>query len=65
LCAALPAHAQALLEVAGAVPRPLALSRASLLDSEGLPSLRSLQDLRPGPRHVRWPTRIEVLLPPK
>ncbi|WP_298923333.1 molybdopterin-dependent oxidoreductase [uncultured Ramlibacter sp.] len=36
---------------------------SELLDSEGLPSLRSLQDLRPGPRHVRWLTRIEVLLP--
>lgn len=34
-----------------------------LLDSEGLPALRSLQDLRSGPRHVRWLTRIEVQLP--
>jgi len=34
-----------------------------LLDSDGLPALRSLQDLRPGPRHVRWLQRIEVLLP--
>ena len=33
-----------------------------LLDSEGLPSLRSLQDLRSGPCHVRWLTRIEVQL---
>lgn len=34
-----------------------------LLDTDGLPTLRSLQDLRPGPRHVRWLQRIEVLLP--
>jgi len=34
-----------------------------LLATEGLPGLRSLQDLRPGPRHVRWLQRIEVLLP--
>lgn len=34
-----------------------------LLDTEGLPALRSLQDLRPGPRHVRWLQRIEVRLP--
>ncbi len=34
-----------------------------LLETEGFPSLRSLQDLRPGPRHVRWLTKIEVLLP--
>jgi hypothetical protein len=34
-----------------------------LLDTDGLPALRSLQDLRPGPRHVRWLQRIEVLLP--
>lgn len=34
-----------------------------LLDTEGAPSLRSLQDLRPGPRHVRWLSKIEVLLP--
>jgi len=34
-----------------------------LLDSDGLPGLRSLQDLRPGPRHVRWVQRIEVQLP--
>jgi hypothetical protein len=33
-----------------------------LLDTEGLPSLRSLQDLRPA-RHVRWLKSIEVLLP--
>jgi DMSO/TMAO reductase YedYZ molybdopterin-dependent catalytic subunit len=35
-----------------------------LLDTDGLPALRSLQDLRPGPRHVRWLARIEVQLPP-
>ncbi len=34
-----------------------------LLDVDGLPALRSLQDLRSGPRHVRWLQRIEVLLP--
>jgi hypothetical protein len=34
-----------------------------LLDSDGLPALRSLQDSRPGPRHVRWLARIEVLVP--
>lgn len=34
-----------------------------LLDTEGAPSLRSLQDLRPGPRHVRWLGKIEVLVP--
>ena len=34
-----------------------------LLETDGLPALRSLQDLRSGPRHVRWLTRIEVLLP--
>lgn len=34
-----------------------------LLDTDGLPALRSLQDLRPGPRHVRWLQRVEVLLP--
>ncbi len=34
-----------------------------LLDTESFASLRSLQDLRPGPRHVRWLTRVEVLLP--
>lgn len=34
-----------------------------LLDTDGLPALRSLQDLRPGPRHVRWLQRIEVVLP--
>ncbi len=34
-----------------------------LLDSDGLPGLRSLQDMRPGPRHVRWLARIEVQLP--
>lgn len=35
-----------------------------LLARDGLPSLRSLQDVRPGPRHVRWLTSIEVLLAP-
>lgn len=35
-----------------------------LLARDGLPSLRSLQDLRPGPRHVRWLTSVEVLLAP-
>ena len=34
-----------------------------LLESDGLPALRSLQDDRSGPRHVRWLQRIEVLLP--
>lgn len=34
-----------------------------LLDTDGLPSLRSLQDLRSGPRHVRWLQRIEVIMP--
>jgi hypothetical protein len=34
-----------------------------LLDTEGFASLRSLQDLRPGPRHVRWLKSIAVLLP--
>lgn len=34
-----------------------------LLETDGLPALRSLQDLRPGPRHVRWLNKIEVLLP--
>ncbi len=34
-----------------------------LLDVDGLPALRSLQDLRSGPRHVRWLQRIEVLMP--
>jgi hypothetical protein len=34
-----------------------------LLDVDGLPALRSLQDLRSGPRHVRWLQRIELLLP--
>jgi hypothetical protein len=34
-----------------------------LLQRDGLPSLRSLQDTRPGPRHVRWLKTIEVLLP--
>ena len=35
-----------------------------LLARDGLPSLRSLQDIRPGPRHVRWLTSAEVLLAP-
>ncbi len=34
-----------------------------LLDTDGLPALRSLHDLRPGPRHVRWLQRVDVLLP--
>jgi hypothetical protein len=34
-----------------------------LLDTDGLPALRSLQDLRSGPRHVRWLQRIEVIVP--
>lgn len=34
-----------------------------LLDTDGLPALRSLQDTRSGPRHVRWLTRVDVLLP--
>jgi len=34
-----------------------------LLEADGLPALRSLQDARSGPRHVRWLARIEVLLP--
>jgi DMSO/TMAO reductase YedYZ molybdopterin-dependent catalytic subunit len=34
-----------------------------LLETDGLPALRSLQDLRPGPRHVRWLTRVELLVP--
>lgn len=36
-----------------------------LLEADGLPALRSLQDLRSGPRHVRWLARIEVLVPQK
>jgi hypothetical protein len=36
---------------------------SDLLDTDGLPALRSLQDLRGGPRHVRWLTKVEVLLP--
>lgn len=35
-----------------------------LLVRDGFPSLRSLQDVRPGPRHVRWLTSVEVLLAP-
>jgi len=34
-----------------------------LLDTDGLPGLRSLQDMRSGPRHVRWLSSIEVQLP--
>ncbi len=36
---------------------------SDLLDTDGLPSLRSLQDLRGGPRHVRWLNTVEVVLP--
>ncbi len=35
-----------------------------LLARDGFPSLRSLQDIRPGPRHVRWLTSVDVLLAP-
>lgn len=35
-----------------------------LLARDGFPSLRALQDIRPGPRHVRWLTSVEVLLAP-
>lgn len=35
-----------------------------LLTRDGFPSLRALQDLRPGPRHVRWLTSVDVLLAP-
>lgn len=35
-----------------------------LLARDGFPSLRSLQDLRPGPRHVRWLRSVEVQLAP-
>lgn len=34
-----------------------------LLERDGLPALRSLQDIRSGPRHVRWLKTIEVVLP--
>jgi Oxidoreductase molybdopterin binding domain len=34
-----------------------------LLETDGFASLRSLQDTRAGPRHVRWLNKIEVLLP--
>lgn len=34
-----------------------------LLETDGFATLRSLQDTRPGPRHVRWLNKIEVLLP--
>lgn len=33
-----------------------------LLQHDGGPSLRSLYDIRSGPRHVRWLQKIEVLL---
>lgn len=33
-----------------------------LIGADGLPALRSLQDTRSGPRHVRWLERIEVRL---
>lgn len=34
-----------------------------LLARDGFPALRALQDLRSGPRHVRWLTAVEVRLP--
>ena len=34
-----------------------------LLEKDGFPGLRSLQDLRSGPRHVRWLQSLDVLLP--
>jgi hypothetical protein len=34
-----------------------------LIDADGLPALRSLNDTRSGSRHVRWLQRVEVLLP--
>jgi len=34
-----------------------------VVQTDGWPSLRSLQDLRSGPRHVRWLKRIDVVLP--
>ncbi len=34
-----------------------------LLEKDGFATLRSLQDIRPGPRHVRWLNKIEVQLP--
>lgn len=34
-----------------------------LIETEGLPSLRSLYDTRSGPRHVRWLNQIDVLVP--
>jgi DMSO/TMAO reductase YedYZ molybdopterin-dependent catalytic subunit len=33
-----------------------------LIATDGLPVLRSLQDTRSGPRHVRWLERIDVLV---
>ncbi|GAB3487030.1 hypothetical protein GCM10027399_00660 [Curvibacter fontanus] len=44
-----------LLQMGGLVQHKLALTAQDL---------RSLQDLRPGPRHVRWLTSVEVLLAP-
>lgn len=38
-------------------------SEENLLETDGLPAVRSLQDTRSGPRHVRWLARVEVLLP--
>jgi hypothetical protein len=35
-----------------------------LLARDGLPTLRALQDVRPGPRHVRWLSTVDVLLAP-
>jgi hypothetical protein len=35
-----------------------------LLARDGFASLRSLQDIRPGPRHVRWLNAIDVPLAP-
>ncbi len=34
-----------------------------LLEKDGFPALRSLQDTRSGPRHVRWLQSLEVVLP--
>lgn len=33
-----------------------------LLQDDGAPALRSLYDIRSGPRHVRWLQKIEVLM---
>ncbi|MCA3238332.1 MAG: molybdopterin-dependent oxidoreductase [Curvibacter sp.] len=35
-----------------------------LVARDGLPTLRALQDVRPGPRHVRWLSTVDVLLAP-